>query len=62
MRNISVFKFIVTVSDIFMCKRSFNIKARSDRYIGAWLLAVTQAKDLLEKDETIDKIELIEVE
>ena len=62
MINIFIFKFIITVSDLFSDKRSFNLQVRSDRFIGAWLLAVTQAKEMSKENETMDKIELIEVE
>lgn len=63
MINIKEYHFIVTVSDFFtLDKRSFNLTEISDRWMGGWMMALLEAKDHLHEHETLEKIELIEVE
>jgi hypothetical protein len=61
--NIKEYHFIVTVIDFFTLeKRSFNLTEICDRWIGAWVMVLLEAKEHLKEHESLEKIELIEVE
>lgn len=63
MINIFEYHFIVTKGNMYrndLTAKNYLIKAKSDR--GAWIIITALAHDDLNRNEHIEKIELIEVE